>query len=307
MGVNDLTDNATLAHLLKYDSILGRFPAEVTPHRRRDRGGRHEDRGHGRARPGQAPVGRPRRRHRHRVDRATSPTPLRPAPTSTAAPRKVIISAPAKNEDVTIVMGVNEGVYDPADAHDHLQRLLHHQLPRADGQGPARDLRHRARPDDDHPRVHQRPGHPRLPAQGPAPRPGGRAEHDPDHDRRGQGDRPGHARAEGQARRLRRCACRCRPARRPTSPSSSPGAASKDEINAAFKAAAEGALEGLPRVHRGPDRLLGHRDQPRLVHLRLRPDQRDRPTPPRSSAGTTTSGATPTGWSTSSSYVGATL
>src|SRR3954447_8225162 len=30
VGVNDLTDNATLAHLLKYDSILGRFPAEVS-------------------------------------------------------------------------------------------------------------------------------------------------------------------------------------------------------------------------------------------------------------------------------------
>src|SRR5439155_11759086 len=29
VGVNDLTDNATLAHLLKYDSILGRFPGEV--------------------------------------------------------------------------------------------------------------------------------------------------------------------------------------------------------------------------------------------------------------------------------------
>ena len=30
VGVNDLTDNATLAHLLKYDSILGRFPGTVT-------------------------------------------------------------------------------------------------------------------------------------------------------------------------------------------------------------------------------------------------------------------------------------
>ena len=30
VAVNDLTDNKTLAHLLKYDSILGRFPGEVT-------------------------------------------------------------------------------------------------------------------------------------------------------------------------------------------------------------------------------------------------------------------------------------
>ena len=30
VGVNDLTDNKTLAHLLKYDTVLGRFPKEVT-------------------------------------------------------------------------------------------------------------------------------------------------------------------------------------------------------------------------------------------------------------------------------------
>ena len=33
------------------------------------------------------------------------------------------------------MMGVNDDDYDPADAHDHLQRLVHHQLPRPDGQG----------------------------------------------------------------------------------------------------------------------------------------------------------------------------
>ncbi len=45
---------------------------------------------------------------------ACSPTRPRLAPTSTAGARKVIISAPAKNEDVTIVLGVNEDAYDPA-------------------------------------------------------------------------------------------------------------------------------------------------------------------------------------------------
>ena len=37
VGVNDLTDNAALAHLLKYDSILGRLDGDVTSTRRRDR------------------------------------------------------------------------------------------------------------------------------------------------------------------------------------------------------------------------------------------------------------------------------
>ena len=41
VGVNDLTDNASLAHLLKYDSILGRLDADVDVHRRRDRRRRH--------------------------------------------------------------------------------------------------------------------------------------------------------------------------------------------------------------------------------------------------------------------------
>ena len=36
VGVNDLTDNATLAHLLKYDSILGRLPLRGEGDRRRD-------------------------------------------------------------------------------------------------------------------------------------------------------------------------------------------------------------------------------------------------------------------------------
>ena len=46
----------------------------------------------------------------------------------------------------------------PRPARHHLQRLLHHQLCRADGQGAAGQLRHRQGPDDHHPRLHQRPG-----------------------------------------------------------------------------------------------------------------------------------------------------
>ena len=70
VAVNDLTDTATLAHLLKYDSILGRFPGEVEAV---DGDSISVD---GtelkvalRARPGGAALGRPRRRRRDRVDR----------------------------------------------------------------------------------------------------------------------------------------------------------------------------------------------------------------------------------------------
>ena len=43
-----------------------------------------------------------------------------------------------------------------------------------------------------------------------------------------------------------------------------------EEINARLKAAAEGPLQGLPALHRGPDRLHRHRHRPGLVHLRRR-------------------------------------
>jgi glyceraldehyde 3-phosphate dehydrogenase len=112
VGVNDLWDNATLAHLLKYDSTLGRLPgdvsstsdaivvdgAKITTFAERE--------------PSKLPWGdvgadiviestgffTDAAQARGHID---------------AGARKVIISAPAKNEDVTIVMGVNENAYDP--------------------------------------------------------------------------------------------------------------------------------------------------------------------------------------------------
>ena len=64
----------------------------------------------------------------------------------TAGAKKVIISAPAKGEDITVVMGVNHEKYDAGQAQHHLQRELHHQLPRA-GRARAAEgrLRHRRR------------------------------------------------------------------------------------------------------------------------------------------------------------------
>ena len=117
--------------------------------------------------------------------------------------KKVIISAPATNEDITVVMGVNHERLRPGRAHGHLQRLVHDQLPGADGQGAQRRVRHRQGPDDHHPRLHRRPEPPGQHPQGPAPGPRRRAQHRADLDRRREGDRPGAARAQGQARRLR--------------------------------------------------------------------------------------------------------
>ncbi len=113
VGINDLTDTATLAHLLKYDSVLGRFGAEVSA-------GEGSITIDGRTiavmaerDPAQLPwsdlgaqvvlesTG-------HFTDATKARAHL------DAGAKKVIISAPAKNEDVTIVMGVNEGDYDPA-------------------------------------------------------------------------------------------------------------------------------------------------------------------------------------------------
>ena len=61
VAVNDLTSPATLAHLLKYDSILGNLKNEISARRRLYRRRRQEDQGVGRARPRQAALGRCRR------------------------------------------------------------------------------------------------------------------------------------------------------------------------------------------------------------------------------------------------------
>ena len=117
VAVNDITDAATLAHLLKYDSILGNLRG------RREGGGRHhprgrpQDQGAGREGPGPAALEGPGRRVRRSSPPASSPTPTRPRRTSRPGRKKVIISAPAKGEDLTIVMGVNHDKYDPAKHH----------------------------------------------------------------------------------------------------------------------------------------------------------------------------------------------
>lgn len=112
VGLNDLGDNGVLAHLLKYDSILGVFPGEVTA----DADGITVD-------------GRRIRvmSERDPKDLAWGELGADVVVESTgfftkasaarahvdAGAKKVIISAPATDEDVTVVMGVNHDEYDP--------------------------------------------------------------------------------------------------------------------------------------------------------------------------------------------------
>lgn len=114
VAVNDLTDSRTLAHLLKHDSLLGTLPADVE------------------AREGELSVdGRAIRVFSERdpaaipwksvnadvvieatgffTDKAKAELHI-----TQGGARRVIISAPGKNDDITIVMGVNHQRYDPA-------------------------------------------------------------------------------------------------------------------------------------------------------------------------------------------------
>jgi len=116
VGVNDITDTKTLAHLLKYDSVHGRFPGTV------------EAKGDALVVNGKT----------IRVSAIKEPEKLpwkdlgvefvlestgrftdkeSAAKHLTAGAKKVVISAPAKGEDITICMGVNNEKYDPAKHH----------------------------------------------------------------------------------------------------------------------------------------------------------------------------------------------
>jgi glyceraldehyde 3-phosphate dehydrogenase len=111
VGVNDLTDNKTLAHLLKYDSILGRLDADVSSTETTIKVGDQEIAAFAERDPGQlkwADVG---------ADVVVESTGFFTDATKArahvdAGAKKVIISAPASNEDITIVMGVNDDLYD---------------------------------------------------------------------------------------------------------------------------------------------------------------------------------------------------
>ncbi|AVT32108.1 MULTISPECIES: type I glyceraldehyde-3-phosphate dehydrogenase [unclassified Plantactinospora] len=113
VGANDLTDNATLAHLVKYDSILGRLPQEVKASADEISVGGHTMKVFAEKDPSKLPWGD------LGADVVIESTGFFTDATKAKAhidggAKKVIISAPAKNEDVTVVMGVNHQNYDPA-------------------------------------------------------------------------------------------------------------------------------------------------------------------------------------------------
>ena len=112
VGVNDLTDNASLAHLLKYDSILGRLDADVSSSDDAIIVGGTEIKAFAERDPAQIPWGD------LGVDVVVESTGFFTDATKARAhidsggAKKVIISAPGSNEDITVVMGVNHELYD---------------------------------------------------------------------------------------------------------------------------------------------------------------------------------------------------
>jgi glyceraldehyde 3-phosphate dehydrogenase len=113
VGINDLTDNATLAHLLKYDSILGRLKLPVTFTDTTITVGGKTISVSAERDPANIPWGK------LGVDVVVESTGIFTKATDagkhiTAGAKKVIISAPATDEDITIVMGVNHEKYDSA-------------------------------------------------------------------------------------------------------------------------------------------------------------------------------------------------
>jgi glyceraldehyde 3-phosphate dehydrogenase len=116
VAVNDLTDNRTLAHLLEFDSVHGRWSADIETFDGGLRVDGREIRVLAERDPARLPwadlgvdvvvecTGR-------FTERSAAAAHLE------AGARKVIISAPGKNEDVTVVLGVNEKTYDPEAHH----------------------------------------------------------------------------------------------------------------------------------------------------------------------------------------------
>jgi len=116
VAVNDLGDAKTMAHLLKYDSVHGRFPGEVSV----SANGLTIDGKELRVLAERNPVDLPWKDLG--VEIVLESTGIftdreKAAAHIEAGAQKVVISAPAKNEDITVVLGVNDDAYDPATHH----------------------------------------------------------------------------------------------------------------------------------------------------------------------------------------------
>jgi glyceraldehyde 3-phosphate dehydrogenase len=116
VAFNDLFDDDTQAHLLKYDTILGRLGLPVEVAEGGIKVGNKLVKSYAERDPAALPWGE------IGADVIIESTGFFTDATKAkahidAGAKKVIISAPAKNEDITIVMGVNDGLYDPASHH----------------------------------------------------------------------------------------------------------------------------------------------------------------------------------------------
>ena len=201
VAVNDLTDPKTLAHLLKYDSVLGNLPNQVS------------------AGPDSITVDGKTIKVFKEKDPAALPwesvgaqvviestgrfTDANDAKKHMRGPvKKVIISAPAKNEDVTLVLGVNHEKYDHAKHH-----VISNASCTTNCLAPVAkvindEFKIICRHYDDDSLLHQRPGNSRLPAQGSAAGACCRVVDDSDHDRSGEGAEAGDSGTGWQGRRI---------------------------------------------------------------------------------------------------------
>ncbi len=117
VAINDITDAKTLAHLLKYDSVHGKAKFQVEAQEGALAVNGKSIKIYAERDPGNIPW------KQHGIEYVVESTGLfadkekAEVHITKGGARKVIISAPAKNEDITIVMGVNEDKYDPAAHH----------------------------------------------------------------------------------------------------------------------------------------------------------------------------------------------
>src|ERR1700688_3274010 len=116
VAINDLTDAATLAHLFKYDSVHGTFPGKVEAKDNQLIVNGKAIKIYAVKDPADLPW------KKDKIDVVLESTGLFTSKEKAelhikAGAKKVIISAPATNEDITIVMGVNDHLYDPKKHH----------------------------------------------------------------------------------------------------------------------------------------------------------------------------------------------
>ena len=296
VGVNDLTDNATLVHLLKYDTILGRLKQEVSHTDDTITVGNQTFKTMAERDPAKLPWGE---LGADIVIESTGIFTKRDdaAKHLAAGAKKVLISAPAKDEDITIVMGVNEDKYDAAKHHviSNASCTTNCVAPMAkvldENFGIVKGMMTTVHAYTNDQRIldfpHKDLRRARAAAENIIPTSTGAA----------KATALVLPQLKGKLDGI---------AMRVPVPTGSvtdlvlelDREVTKDEINAAFQKAAEGQLKGILEYTEDPIVSSDIVNWPGLLHLRLLADHGRRASRSRSSAGTTTSGATPTASST---------